>query len=48
MTIREIALATCKRIHGDFTYDGEATTVDTTPSEAFKLKSGVCQDFHIS
>lgn len=45
MTIREIALSMCKRIHKDFTYDGEATTVDTTPSEAFKLKRGVCQDF---
>ncbi len=45
MTIREIALSLCKRIHKDFTYDGEATTVDTTPSEAFKLKRGVCQDF---
>ncbi len=45
MTIREIAFAMCKRIHKDFTYDGEATTVDTTPSEAFKLKRGVCQDF---
>ena len=45
MTIREIARSLCKRIHRDFTYDGEATTVDTTPSEAFKLKRGVCQDF---
>lgn len=45
MTIREIALSLCKRIYTDFTYDGEATTVDTTPAEAFKLKRGVCQDF---
>ncbi|WP_284759428.1 transglutaminase family protein [Agrobacterium sp. fls2-241-TYG-188a] len=45
MTIREIAMAMCRRIHTDFTYDSEATTVDTTPAEAFKLKRGVCQDF---
>ena len=45
MTIRDIALALCKRIYTDFKYDGEATTVDTTPAQAFKLKRGVCQDF---
>lgn len=45
MTIREIAFAICKRIYKDFTYDSEATTVDTTPAQAFKLKRGVCQDF---
>ncbi|MGF9563299.1 transglutaminase family protein [Neorhizobium sp. JUb45] len=44
-TVREIAAALCRRIHKDFKYDPEATTVDTTPGEAFKLKSGVCQDF---
>jgi transglutaminase-like putative cysteine protease len=44
-TIREIATALCRRIHKDFKYDPEATTVDSTPREAFKLKRGVCQDF---
>ncbi len=44
-TVREIATALCQRIHKDFKYDAEATTVDTTPDEAFKLKRGVCQDF---
>ncbi|KKX30488.1 transglutaminase family protein [Rhizobium sp. LC145] len=44
-TVREIALSLCARIHRDFTYDPEATTVDTTPGEAFRLKRGVCQDF---
>jgi transglutaminase-like putative cysteine protease len=44
-TVREIAAALCARIHGDFTYDSEATTVDTTPRESFQLKRGVCQDF---
>ncbi len=32
-------------IHRDFTYDGKATKVDTTPRQAFDLKRGVCQDF---
>lgn len=45
MTVREAAAAICKRIHADFTYDPEATSVDTAPREAFKLKRGVCQDF---
>ena len=45
MTIRQIAAAICARIHKDFVYDPKATTVDTTPREAFKLKRGVCQDF---
>jgi transglutaminase-like putative cysteine protease len=33
------------RIHGDFAYDGEATSVATRAADAFKLKRGVCQDF---
>ena len=45
MTVREIATAICARIHADFAYDPKATSVDTTPREAFKLKRGVCQDF---
>lgn len=44
-TVRQIAEALCTRIYTDFAYDGDATTVDTTPKEAFKLKKGVCQDF---
>jgi transglutaminase-like putative cysteine protease len=32
-------------IHEDFTYDGDATEVDTTPQEAFEKRRGVCQDF---
>ncbi|MER8730517.1 transglutaminase family protein [Mesorhizobium sp. M1227] len=39
------AMALCNRIHRDFTYDGEATTVQTRASDAFGLKRGVCQDF---
>jgi transglutaminase-like putative cysteine protease len=34
-----------QRIHDDFHYDSQATTVDTTAAEAFRLKRGVCQDF---
>lgn len=45
MTIRQIAIAICERIHRDFTYDPKATTVETPPREAFELKRGVCQDF---
>jgi transglutaminase-like putative cysteine protease len=45
LTVMQIAYALCARINKDFTYDPEATTVDTTPAEAFKLKRGVCQDF---
>ena len=39
------AMNLCNRIHRDFAYDGEATTVRTRASDAFKLKRGVCQDF---
>lgn len=45
MTIRQIATAMCARIHRDFTYDPDATEVETTPRQAFDLKRGVCQDF---
>lgn len=45
MTVRQIAETLCSRIHKDFKYDAEATTVDTTPAEAFEKKRGVCQDF---
>jgi transglutaminase-like putative cysteine protease len=38
-----LALAT--RIHDAFAYDGSATTVDTSPVEAFENRHGVCQDF---
>lgn len=33
------------RILKAFRYDGEATSTDTTPAEAFAKKAGVCQDF---
>lgn len=40
-----LAMDICLRIHRDFDYDGDATTVATTAREAFALKRGVCQDF---
>lgn len=33
------------RIHRDFEYDQEATTVTSTVAEIFNAKGGVCQDF---
>lgn len=45
LTVMQIAYALCARINEDFTYDSEATSVETPPLEAFKLKRGVCQDF---
>ena len=33
------------RMHADFTYDPEATTVSTPAAEAFSGRHGVCQDF---
>ncbi|MDM9620721.1 transglutaminase family protein [Rhizobium sp. S96] len=45
LTVLQIATALCALIHTEFTYDSDATTVDTTPLEAFRLKRGVCQDF---
>ncbi|WP_246737804.1 MULTISPECIES: transglutaminase family protein [Rhizobium] len=45
LTVLEIANAICAQIHKDFTYDPEATTVDSTPLDAFRLQRGVCQDF---
>jgi transglutaminase-like putative cysteine protease len=43
--IVDAALALASRIHERFTYDGSATTVDTSPIEAFEKRHGVCQDF---
>src|SRR5262249_62037569 len=34
-----------QRIKSDFIYEPGATTVSTTPSMAFALRRGVCQDF---
>ncbi|MBN9023388.1 MAG: transglutaminase family protein [Rhizobiales bacterium] len=34
-----------RALHDDMTYDPDATTVGTTPTEAFAARHGVCQDF---
>lgn len=34
-----------RRIHADFTYDGEATDVHTPLAEVVRQRRGVCQDF---
>jgi transglutaminase-like putative cysteine protease len=39
------AIDLMRRIKADFTYEIGATTVSTTPSAAFALRRGVCQDF---
>jgi transglutaminase-like putative cysteine protease len=43
--ICDAALELTERIHSDFTYDPEATEVNTPASEAFDRRRGVCQDF---
>lgn len=35
----------CHRIYADFTYMPGVTQADTLPTESFRLKKGVCQDF---
>lgn len=39
------ARALCGRIHAEFRYDPEATSVAKPVAEAFRLRRGVCQDF---
>ncbi|PWR20379.1 transglutaminase family protein [Zavarzinia aquatilis] len=41
----EALLAFNARIHRDFAFDPQATTVTTPPSEVLRVKRGVCQDF---
>jgi len=41
----EAVLDLTGRIHGDFTFDPQATTVATPLSEVVRLRRGVCQDF---
>jgi len=44
-TVMEAARSVCLALHRDMTYDGEATTVETSPEEAFEERHGVCQDY---
>jgi transglutaminase-like putative cysteine protease len=44
-SVMEAGLALMNAIHDEFTYDGNATTAETTPADAFRARHGVCQDF---
>jgi transglutaminase-like putative cysteine protease len=44
-SIIEAAAELMTRMHADFVYDPEATTVSTPAVEAFAARHGVCQDF---
>ena len=44
-SVQAVAADFCRRVHHDFAYDGDATTVATKAVDAFDLKRGVCQDF---
>jgi len=41
----EAAVDLCHRIHNDFHYDQQATTVATSVAEVLQSRRGVCQDF---
>jgi transglutaminase-like putative cysteine protease len=43
--ILEAALDLTKRIHAEFVYDPQATTLATPVADVFEQKRGVCQDF---
>ncbi len=43
--LAEAALDFAHRIHGEFHYDPEATTLDTPVEDALRERHGVCQDF---
>jgi transglutaminase-like putative cysteine protease len=43
--VLEAALDLTHRIHRDFRYDSDATSVATPVDEVFRLRRGVCQDF---
>lgn len=45
MTALQIAKAIGLRLHQEMKFDATATDVDTPPSQAFKNRHGVCQDF---
>ena len=41
----EAVLGLTQAIHGDFKYDPEATTIDTSLDDVLEKRRGVCQDF---
>lgn len=44
-SVLEGARDLCRRIHNDFVFDSEATTIATPVQEVLDSKRGVCQDF---
>lgn len=44
-TVADIVRTLGDRLHADFTFNPTATTVDTSPIEAFARREGVCQDY---
>ncbi len=44
-TVLDMVARIGEALHSDFSYDPEATTVETPMLEAFDLRRGVCQDF---
>ena len=45
MSTLEVVEAISNGLHGAMQFDVDATTVDTSPEEAFARRHGVCQDF---
>jgi transglutaminase-like putative cysteine protease len=45
MSVVDAVLVVARALHRDMVFDAKATTVDTSPDEAFALRRGVCQDF---
>ena len=45
MPVLNGAMDLIRRIFAEFTYDGEASTIETPVEQVFKKKKGVCQDF---
>lgn len=45
MTAQAVVEAVGQALHRDLRFDAEATTVETSPEEAFARRHGVCQDF---
>lgn len=44
-TVYDFVRVLGERLHSDFTFNPTATTVDTSPREAFERREGVCQDY---
>jgi transglutaminase-like putative cysteine protease len=43
--VLDAALDLTDRIHGDFRFDSQATTISSSPYEVLEGRAGVCQDF---